>query len=63
MWGTACLAGTRVPVKSLFDHLAGGVSLDKFLDDFEGVPREQCVAAIEMAFEYLLEGLPKGSPV
>ena len=31
MWGTACLAGTRVPIKSLFDYLASGVSLDDFL--------------------------------
>jgi uncharacterized protein (DUF433 family) len=60
MWGTPCLAGTRVPVKSLFDHLVGGVSLEEFLDDFEGVSRETCVKAIEMAFERLMEGLPDG---
>ena len=59
MWGTACISGTRVPVKSLFDHLASGISLNAFLDDFEGVPREKCVAAIEMAFERLMEGLLK----
>ena len=62
MWGAACIAGTRVPVKSLFDHLASGISLDAVLDDFEGVSREKCVAAIEMAFESLMAGLPKGSP-
>lgn len=60
MWGTACIAGTRVPIKSLFDHLASGSSLDEFLDDFEGVPREECVEALSMAFERLMEGLPNG---
>ena len=57
MGGTACIAGTRVPVKSLFDHLADGVSLDEFLNDFEGVPREKCVAALELAFKRLMEGI------
>ena len=60
LWGTACIRGTRVPIKSLFDHLRSGVSLDEFLDDFEGVPREKCVEAITMAFEHLMDGLPKG---
>ena len=60
MWGTACIAGTRVPIKSLFDYLADGVSLNEFLEDFEGVPREKCVEAITMAFERLMEGLPNG---
>ncbi len=58
MWGTPCIAGTRVPIKSLFDHLASGVSLDTFLEDFEGVPRETCVRAIEMAMNRLMDGLP-----
>ncbi|MCW3052765.1 MAG: hypothetical protein JWN14_1935 [Chthonomonadales bacterium] len=62
LWGTACIRGTRVPIKSLFDHLASGVSLDEFLDDFEGVPREKCVEAIAMAFEQLMDGLPEGRP-
>src|SRR5258708_1228216 len=60
MGGTACIGGTRVPVKSLFDHLASGVSLDEFLDNFEGVPREKCIEAIAMGFERLMEGLPTG---
>jgi uncharacterized protein (DUF433 family) len=58
MSGTPCIAGTRVPVKSLFDHLSGGVSLNEFLLDFEGVPRETCMRAIEMAFDRLMDGLP-----
>ena len=32
--GTPVFAGTRVPVKSLFDYLKGGDTLADFLDDF-----------------------------
>ncbi len=44
-----CFAGTRVPVASLFENIEGGVSLDEFLDAFEGVTREQAVAVLEYA--------------
>ena len=47
--GQAVFTGTRVPVESLFDHLAAGVSLDDFLDDFPSVGREQAVALLEAA--------------
>jgi len=43
MSGAAVFAGTRVPVQSLLDYLAGGHSLDAFLDDFPTVKREQAV--------------------
>ena len=33
------------------DHLAAGDSLDKFVEDFPGVSREQAVAYLEMAHE------------
>ena len=41
MDGTAVFAGTRVPVKTLFDYLEKGCPLDEFLDDFPTVTREQ----------------------
>jgi uncharacterized protein (DUF433 family) len=49
--GTPVFVGTRVPVKTLYDYLEGGDSLDEFLDDFPGVNREQAVAALEMGRE------------
>jgi len=49
--GTPVFVGTRVPVKSLFDHLEAGDSLDDFLEGFPSVSREQAVAALEMARE------------
>lgn len=57
MSGQPVFKGTRVPIKSLFDHLAAGDSLDLFLDDFEGVGREQAQAVIELAAQGMLERL------
>jgi uncharacterized protein (DUF433 family) len=42
-----------VPVKNLFDYLEAGDSLDRFLDDFPSVSREQVIAALELAREAL----------
>ena len=32
--GVPCFAGTRVPIRDLFDYLAGGESLGSFLESF-----------------------------
>jgi uncharacterized protein (DUF433 family) len=57
--GTPCFVGTRVPIRYLFEYLSKGKSLDEFLDDFDGVPRAEAVAALEHALPRLLEGLPQ----
>ena len=49
--GVLVFVGTRVPVKTLYDYLEAGDSLDEFLDDFPGVTREQAVAALELGRE------------
>lgn len=54
--GTPVFVGTRVPVKSLMDYLEAGRPLDEFLDDFPSVSREQAVAALEEAKNYLVYG-------
>ncbi len=54
--GTAVFAGTRVPVRSLFDYLEGGESLDEFLRQFPSVRRDQAIAALDRARESLLAG-------
>jgi uncharacterized protein (DUF433 family) len=51
--GVPAFVGTRVPVRSLFDYLEGGDTLDEFLDDFPSVTREQAVAALEMGREMI----------
>jgi uncharacterized protein (DUF433 family) len=47
--GSPVFTGTRVPVKTLFDHLEAGDSLEVFLDDFPSVSREQAIAVLEEA--------------
>ncbi len=47
--GTPVFIGTRVPVKTLFDHLEAGDSLEVFLDDFPSVSRELAVGVLEEA--------------
>ena len=39
--GTPVFFGTRVPIKNLFDYLETGDSIEVFLEDFEGVSKEQ----------------------
>jgi uncharacterized protein (DUF433 family) len=51
--GTPVFAGTRVPVKNLLDYLAAGDTLERFLDHFPAVTREQAVAALEIANDLL----------
>jgi uncharacterized protein (DUF433 family) len=47
--GTPGFVGTRVPVQALIDYIAGGHSLDEFLDDFPTVTREVAAAALDQA--------------
>lgn len=54
MSGVPCFAGTRVPFRTLFDHLVAGDSLEVFLDDFPSVSRAQAVAAIEAGYSRVL---------
>jgi uncharacterized protein (DUF433 family) len=53
MSGAAVFAGTRVPVKTLFEYLAAGDPLERFLDHFPDVSREQAAAVLEEAGEEL----------
>jgi uncharacterized protein (DUF433 family) len=47
MHGTPCFAGTRVAVRSLFDHLEAGYTVDRFLAEFPTVKREQVMNFLE----------------
>lgn len=44
--GKPVFVGTRVPVATLFEYLADGLSLDYFLDSFPSVSRSQASAVI-----------------
>ena len=49
--GTPVFVGTRVPLKSLYDHLEAGDTLDEFLESFPSVSRQQAIAALELGRE------------
>lgn len=49
--GTPVFVGTRVPIRSLFDYLEGGETLEEFLRQFPSVKREQTIAVLDAAFE------------
>ena len=52
--GTPVFAGTRVPVRVLFEHLEAGDSLEVFLQDFPSVSRVLAVQVLEDARAALL---------
>lgn len=49
--GAAVFVGTRVPVRSLFDYIEGGETLEEFLHQFPSVKREQAIAVLDAACE------------
>ena len=58
MSGAAVFAGTRVPAQSLLDYLAGGHSLEEFLQDFPTVTQDQAVQLLHelgQSFELALD--------
>ncbi len=52
--GEPVFTGTRVPVKSLFDHLEAGDSIEQFLEGFPSVKREQVIALLEDSKAHVL---------
>jgi uncharacterized protein (DUF433 family) len=55
MSGTPVFTGTRVPVQTIIDYLAGGHPLDEFLDDFPTVRREQALELLHRVKEMLAD--------
>ncbi|MSU61584.1 MAG: DUF433 domain-containing protein [Pedosphaera sp.] len=55
--GKPVFRGTRLPVQTLFDYLADGLSLDYFLETFEGVTREQAQAVVRYGWECIASEL------
>lgn len=47
--GAWVFRGTRVPVKTLFENLEDGATVDQFLGWFPGITREQARAVLEFA--------------
>jgi len=57
--GEPVFKGTRVPVRSLFEHLRSGIPLEEFLEDFEGVTKEQAEAVLDLAEWNILQQVPR----
>ena len=53
--GTPVFAGTRVPVRTVFDYLADGCSLEEFLENFPTVNRADAIAVLEAGGTSLLD--------
>lgn len=47
--GTPVFKGTRVPVKNLFDWLEKGKSIEDFVEDFDYIPKEHCMAVLQLS--------------
>ena len=54
MFGSPVFRGTRMPVDSLRDHLAGGYDLGDFLEEHPGVSREQATRLLDLSAETLM---------
>jgi uncharacterized protein (DUF433 family) len=54
MHGVPVFRGTRVPVRTLFDYVEGGDTLEDFLEGFSTVSRALALEALEEAKELLL---------
>jgi uncharacterized protein (DUF433 family) len=52
--GEPVFVGTRVPARNLVEWIAGGSTLDEFLDNFPSVTREQAIGFLKAASETLL---------
>ena len=56
--GAPIFLGTRVPIRSLFEYLEGGDTLDEFLSQFPSVKREQAIALLDFAHETVAADAP-----
>lgn len=55
MSGTPCFRGTRVPMQSLIDFLEAGETIDRFLDLYPSITRDQVLIVLDFANSQLLE--------
>ena len=52
--GTPTFTGTRVSIQTLFDYLATGDTIDRFLEGFPSVSREQAQGVLYLAAKQLI---------
>lgn len=59
--GTPCFKGTRVPVRILFEHIAGGSAIDQFLKDFDWLNRDAVLRVFEFSNDSIDEIFTRAS--
>ena len=52
--GTPVFRGTRVPIQNLFDCLEDGETIERFLEQFPTVSRDQALGVLKLSKESLL---------
>lgn len=52
--GVPVFYGTSIPVKILFEYLERGLSIDKFLEDYNFIDRRQVVKLLELSENLLM---------
>lgn len=55
--GRPVFSGTRVPIETLFDYLADGLTLDYFLESFPTVSRDQALAILRYSVRSITRDL------
>ena len=53
--GEPVFRGTRVPLKSLFDYLAAGETIDRFVSDFPSISRQKIIETLNQCQEVFLQ--------
>ena len=59
MSGTPVFAGTRVPIKTFFDYVESGKTLDVFFEDFPSVKHSQAINLLNLAQQLVLSANEK----
>lgn len=55
--GAWVFTGTRIPLHALYENLAGGASIDEFVEWFPGVKEEQIRSVLEHEARFLRNSL------
>ncbi|MGE0132229.1 MAG: DUF433 domain-containing protein [Blastocatellales bacterium] len=58
--GAPTIGDFRVHAETLVDYFAEGLTLNDFLEDFEGTPKEDALAALSVIRQAIRDGLLTG---
>ena len=58
--GAPTIGAQRVHAETLIDYFAGGLTLEDFLEDFEGTPRTNALAVLSVVRQAIRDGLLTG---